>query len=363
MSAADGRAGNQPVAARTASRHGPADAPAEGADAPAEGAGAPAGLADAPLDPQVAQLVAWAAKNRLPSYPAMGVAAAREHYARAVRILDLAPAPMHEVHDHRVALPGRAITVRQYVPLAHAWSDPQPALLYFHGGGFTIGSIETHDSLCRRLAQAAGCHVYSVDYRLAPEHRFPAAVDDAWAALDWLRDQAPVLGADPKRLAVGGDSAGGTLAAATAIHAASRGMVLLLQVLIYPGLAARQDSGSHQRLAQGVLLDADVIQWFFAQYLADPAQRDDWRFAPLAAPDLRGQAPVWMALASHDPLLDEGLAYARRLEQARVPVDCRVYPGMIHAFFQHGGFVAAARRGPLEAAAALRAAFATEEMP
>jgi acetyl esterase len=309
------------------------------------------------IDPQVAKILAWAERTRAPSYPELGPEAAREHYARAVLTLDVAPRPVHEVHDHRVVLPGRVLTVRQYVPRPHGWSEPQPALLFFHGGGFTIGSIDTHDRLCRLLADSAGCHVYSVDYRLAPEHRFPAAVDDAFAALDWLRAQASVLGADPERLAIGGDSAGGTLAAATAIHAMQRGIRLRLQLLIYPGLAAHQDSESHRRLARGVLLDAEVIQWFFGLYLGDPAQRQDWRFAPLEAPELAGVAPAWLALARYDPLLDEGLAYARRLREAGVAVDCRVYDGMIHAFFQHGGFVVASRRGPQDAALALRSVF------
>ncbi|MCX7272336.1 MAG: alpha/beta hydrolase [Burkholderiales bacterium] len=285
--------------------------------------------------------------------------AARAAYARAVLTLDVAPVAMHELHDHRLRLPGREITVRQYVPLAHGWAEPQPALLFFHGGGFTIGSIETHDRLCRVLAQAGGCHVYSVDYRLAPEHRFPAAVDDAFATLDWLRAQAPVLGVDVARLAVGGDSAGGTLATATALHARDRGIPLVLQLLIYPGLAAHQDTESHRRMASGFLIDADVIQWFFRHYLREEADRHDWRFAPLLAPTLTQAAPVWLALAEFDPLLDEGLAYARRLRDAAVPVSCTVFEGMVHAFFQHGGFVPAARRAHAAAGAALRAAFGT----
>ena len=289
----------------------------------------------------------------------MGAVAARAAYARAVLTLDVAPVAMHELHDHRLRLPGREITVRQYVPLAHGWAEPQPALLFFHGGGFTIGSIETHDRLCRVLAQAGGCHVYSVDYRLAPEHRFPAAVDDAFATLDWLRAQAPVLGVDVARLAVGGDSAGGTLATATALHARDRGIPLVLQLLIYPGLAAHQDTESHRRMASGFLIDADVIQWFFRHYLREEADRHDWRFAPLLAPTLTQAAPVWLALAEFDPLLDEGLAYARRLRDAAVPVSCTVFEGMVHAFFQHGGFVPAARRAHAAAGAALRAAFGT----
>lgn len=313
------------------------------------------------IDPQIDKILQWARRAPLPGYHHLGAVAARAAYARAVLTLDVAPLPMHAVHDHRLALPGRSLTVRQYQPLDHGWAQPQPALLFFHGGGFTIGSIETHDRLCRVLAHGGRCHVYSLDYRLAPEHRFPAAVDDAFAAFDWLRAQAPALGVDLDRLAVGGDSAGGTLAAATALHARDRGIALALQLLIYPGLAAHQTTESHQRLAQGYLLDAEVIQWFFGNYLRSPADRQDWRFAPLLAPSLAQAAPTWLALAQYDPLLDEGLAYAERLRQAGVAVQCTVFEGMTHAFFQHGGFVPAARRAHAQAGAALRAAFGLEE--
>ena len=319
-------------------------------DSPAES------LAMAELDPQVARLLAGALRAQPPSVPGIGAVAARAHYARAVRILDQPERALHAVHDHALELPQRRLRLRQYVPVEHSWAQPQPALLFFHGGGFTIGSIDTHDRLCRQLAADAGCQVCSLEYRLAPEHRFPAAVDDAFESLHWLLAEAPALGIDPARLAVGGDSAGGTLATATALHARDQGIALRLQLLIYPGLAAHQDSASHRAFARGVLLDAELIQWFFGHYLRSPADREDWRFAPLNAPRLAGVAPVWLALAGHDPLRDEGLAYAERLRAEGVPVDCRVYPGMIHAFFQHAGFVLAARRGPQEAAAALRAA-------
>jgi len=313
------------------------------------------------LDPQVEKILYWAERASAPAYSAIGAPLARIMYAKAVATLDVAPLPLHDVHDLAVELPGRTLTVRQYAPREHSWGEPMPALLYFHGGGFTIGSIETHDRLCRVLAAGADCLVYSVDYRLAPEHPFPAAADDAFDALEWIHREALSLGVDPERIAIGGDSAGGTLAAAGAIHARDKGIGLALQLLIYPGLGSRQDTDSHRRLARGFLLDADVVQWFFRQYLRSDVDRDDWRFAPLMAPSLARVAPAWIALAQYDPLVDEGLSYAQRLESAGVPVTAIVYEGMIHSFFQHAGFVVKARKAHADACAALRSAFGTAE--
>ena len=313
------------------------------------------------LDPQVEKILYWAERASAPAYSAIGAPLARIMYAKAVATLDVAPLPLHDVHDLEVELPGRTLTVRQYAPREHSWGEPMPALLYFHGGGFTIGSIETHDRLCRVLAAGADCLVYSVDYRLAPEHPFPAAADDAFDALEWIHREALSLGVDPERIAIGGDSAGGTLAAAGAIHARDKSIGLALQLLIYPGLGSRQDTDSHRRLARGFLLDADVVQWFFRQYLRSDVDRDDWRFAPLMAPSLARVAPAWIALAQYDPLVDEGLSYAERLESAGVSVTTIVYEGMIHSFFQHAGFVVKARKAHADACAALRSAFGTAE--
>ncbi len=310
-----------------------------------------------PLDPQVEKILHWARRASVAPYPALGAARAREHYAAASATLDIVPPPLHAVEDLRVAFPGRALRVRQYAPWPLDLGAPRPALLFFHGGGFTIGSIDTHDRVCRMLALGGDCLVFSVDYRLAPEHRFPSAQDDAFEALAWLRTQAIALGVDPARIGVGGDSAGGTLAAATAIHARDRGWPLALQLLIYPGVSSHQDTGSHRRFAAGYLLDADTVQWFFGQTLRDERDRLDWRFAPLCAPDLRGVAPAWIAGAEYDPLIDEDRRYADRLRAAGVPVRFVQYDGMIHAFFQHAGFVQAARRAHADACAALRAAF------
>ena len=309
------------------------------------------------LDPQVARLLGWVEKAAGPSYPEIGAAAARAHYASVAGTLDIAPAPMHAVEDLAVALPGRTLRVRHYVPREHGWADPMPVLLYFHGGGFTIGSVDTHDRICRMLARDADCVVLSVDYRLAPEHPFPAAADDAFDVLAWLRREVHALGLDPARIAVGGDSAGGTLATACAIHARDAGWPLALQLLIYPGVAGRQDSGSHREFGRGFLLDFELVSWFFSNYVRGDADRDDWRFSPLSHPDLRGLAPAWVAIADHDPLRDDDRAYAAKLRAAGVAVEAVEYPGMIHAFFQHGGFVPTARRAHADAAAALRRAF------
>ena len=313
------------------------------------------------LDPQVEKILYWAERASAPAYPAIGAPLARIAYAKAVATLDVAPVALHDVHDLKLELPGRALTVRQYAPREHTWGEPMPALLYFHGGGFTIGSIDTHDRLCRVLAAGADCLVYSVDYRLAPEHPFPAAADDAFDTLEWIHREALSLGVDPERIAIGGDSAGGTLAAAGAIHARDKGIGLALQLLIYPGLGSRQDTDSHRRLARGFLLDADVIQWFFRQYLRSELERDDWRFAPLMAPSVARVAPAWIALAQYDPLVDEGLSYAERLRSAGVPATAIVYEGMIHSFFQHAGFVVKARKAHADACAALRSAFGTAD--
>ncbi|RPH61087.1 MAG: alpha/beta hydrolase, partial [Burkholderiales bacterium] len=174
-------------------------------------------------------------------------------------------------------------------------------------------------------------------------------------------DEAVALGVDPARIAVGGDSGGGTLAAASAIHARDRGWPLALQLLIYPGLSSHQDTESYRRFASGYLLDAETVQWFFAQTLRDERDRRDWRFAPLVAEDLRGLAPAWIAGAEYDPLIDENRAYAERLREAGVEVRFTQYDGMIHSFFQHAGFVEAARRAHEDACAALRRAFGNGE--
>ncbi|MCK6424840.1 MAG: alpha/beta hydrolase [Burkholderiaceae bacterium] len=283
---------------------------------------------------------------------------AREAYALAAEVLEPPRAPLARVETFQMPLAvpdaaGLTRPARLYAPS----SERLPVLLYLHGGGFTIGGLETHDSLCRQLARRSGAAVVALDYRLAPEHRFPAAVHDSWAALRWLAgDGAQRLGLDGARLAVGGDSAGGTLAAVTALHARDERLPLALQVLITPGTTAHADTDSHAQFAEGFLLDRAAIVWFFDHYI-DRAQRSDWRFAPLLADDLEGVAPAWVGLAECDPLVDEGLAYADRLRLAGVPVQLELWRGLTHDFIKMGRAIAEAHDAQARIAAALREAF------
>jgi acetyl esterase len=208
------------------------------------------------------------------------------------------------------------------------------------------------------LSHLAQCAVVSVGYRLAPEHRFPVAFDDAWDVMLWVRQQGQGKGLDPHRVAVGGDSAGGTLAAVCALQARDLSWPLVLQLLIYPGCAARQETPSHKTFGHGFLLEAEHIDFFFNLFLRNEADRDDWRFAPLLASDLEGVAPAWFCLAECDPLVDEGLLYADHLRAAGVVVDLELYRGVVHEFIKMGRALAEARQAHQDAARALRQAFA-----
>ena len=291
--------------------------------------------------------------NRPPFY-AMSVPEARRAYISASEVLERPRAELPRVEDFTLPVAdGVQLRSRLYAP-SH---DKLPVLLYLHGGGFTIGALETHDSLCRQLSLQSGAAVAAVEYRLAPEHRFPIAVDDSWAAMRWLAGEgADALGLDG-RVAVGGDSAGGTPAAVSAIHPRAIALPLAAQLLITPGTTAYADTESHQRFASGFLLEAEGIEWFFAHYI-DQAQRSDWRFAPLNADDLDGVAPACVILAECDPLVDEGIAYADRLRAAGVPVELELYRGVTHDFIKMGRVLDEAHHAQAACAAALRKAFA-----
>ncbi len=302
------------------------------------------------------------AKAKRPAYHTLTPQQARAAYERSAPILEISSAPMFSVED--IAVPvrdGAPIRARLYQPVESNWAEPAPALVYFHGGGFTVGSVDTHDALCRMFARDGQCVVLSVDYRLAPEHKFPTAANDAFDALTWLHANAAVYGVDRDRLAVGGDSAGGTLATVCAVLARDAKIPLVLQLLIYPGTTGHQQTGSHARLADGFLLSGKTIQWFFEQYIRDAGDRHDWRFAPLdgtrGAPDFHGVAPAWIATAEYDPLSDEGDAYADKLRAVGNAVTLKRYAGMVHEFFKMGGFVPDVANAHAAAAAALRAAF------
>jgi len=291
--------------------------------------------------------------QRMPLH-AQPPAQARAAYEAAAEILDLPRAPLHRVTDFTLpARDGSALGGRLYLPDDRPMP---PVLLYLHGGGFVIGSLQTHDSLCRQLARRGGAAVVALDYRLAPEHRFPTAVEDAWAALQWLHAHGDMLGVDGARLAVGGDSAGGTLAAVCALLARDHGLRLALQLLITPGTAAHGQTASRRLFANDFLLDAVTIDWFFDHYI-DAAQRSDWRFAPLCRDELDGVAPACVILAECDPLVDEGLAYADRLRAAGVPVALELYRGLTHDFIKMGRALPEASEAMQAAGDAIEEAF------
>ncbi|MDR6373736.1 alpha/beta hydrolase [Paraburkholderia caledonica] len=315
-----------------------------------------------PLNPKIEQVLDMIARAKRPKLHEMTAQAARASYEKSAPILEIASAPMFAVEDLRIPTrDGATIRARLYQAAEPSWAEPAPALIYYHGGGFTVGSVDTHDALCRMFARDGKCTVLSVDYRLAPEHKFPTAVNDAFDALVWLHAHAAEFGIDAGRLAVGGDSAGGTLATVCAVLARDAGIALSLQLLIYPGTTGYQETDSHSRLADGFLLSGETIQWFFDQYVREASDRDDWRFAPLdgtrGAPEFGGLAPAWIATAEYDPLSDEGDAYAKKLRDHGNEVTLRRYPGMIHEFFKMGGFVPDVAHAHAETAAALRRAF------
>jgi len=305
------------------------------------------------LTPRMASVVERMTRAGHPPFHELTAAEAKASYEKGAGVLEVPKPPLGRIEDLRmVARDGFSLPVRLYAPS----TDVLPVLVFFHGGGFTVGSIATHDTLCRVLAARSGCAVISVDYRLAPEHKFPTASDDAWDAVQFVAREAASLGLDGRRLAIGGDSAGGTLAAVCALMARDAGIPVALQLLFYPGTTAHQDTPSHERFACGPLLDEPLIRWFFGQYVRTPADRDDWRFAPLNAEDVEGVAPAWIGLAEADPLVDEGIAYADKLRAAGVPVDLEIYRGVIHEFIKMGRAVPEALQAHADAAKAMKEA-------
>ena len=269
---------------------------------------------------------------RRPALHALTARAAKLAYSSGAEVLDLPRAALPRVEDLQVPGAGGPLSARLYA----AGAGRLPVMLYLHGGGFVVGGLDTHDSLCRQLALRSGAAVLALDYRLGPEHRFPAAQDDAWSVLRWLAGQgADALGLDARRLAVGGDSAGGTLAAVCAIHARDAELPLAAQLLVTPGTAADDSHPSRHLFGNGFLLDAVTIDWFFDQVI-DRDQRRDWRFAPLNADELGGVAPACVILAECDPVSDEGLAYADRLRMAGVDVSLDLVRGVTHDFIKMG---------------------------
>ena len=302
-----------------------------------------------PLEPEAQAYIDRLAAMNAPALEKMAPADARAQMREMIPALG-EPEAVAAVADRTLPGPVGEIPVRVYTPERAA---TLPVLVYFHGGGWVIGDIETHDGLCRSLARSSGSLIVSVDYRLAPEHKYPAAVEDAYAATRWVAENAVSLGADPERIAVGGDSAGGNLAAVAALMARERGGPrLTFQLLIYPVTDHSFDTPSYHENAEGCLLRREAMAWFWNQYLSRPEEGKEPHASPLRAPDLSGLPPALVITAEYDPLRDEGEAYARWLEAAGVPVTLTRHDGMIHGFLPQG------RAAIDEAGAALAEAFA-----
>jgi acetyl esterase len=262
-----------------------------------------------------------------------------------------------EVGDGTVPGPGGDIPIRVYRP-AGAGPEPLPVTMWFHGGGWVLGSVDEHDGACRELANASGVLVVSVEYRLSPESPFPGPLDDCFAATRWVAEHAGEIGGDPARLAVAGDSAGGNLAAAVAVRARDEGgPALAFQLLVYPAVDAEMSYPSLVENGEGYVLTADSMRWFWGHYRGDADARDGY-LSPLYAADLSGLPPAMVITAEFDPLRDEGEAYAKLLEQAGVPTVAKRYDGQIHGFFTLSGLFPAASTAVAEAAAALKGALA-----
>ncbi|GAA4873048.1 alpha/beta hydrolase [Kitasatospora terrestris] len=308
-----------------------------------------------PLHPEAEALRARRAGTNAPPLYTLTVAQARAADLADLRAAGGTPEPVAAVTEHRVPGTGGQLAVRCYHPARH--DRPHPALLYLYGGGWTLGCLDTGDAICRALTNATGCLTATVGYRLAPEHPFPAAVEDAYTALAWLADHAAGLGADPDRLAVGGDSAGGNLAAATTLLARERGgPALRHQLLVYPNTDHRADTPSLRAGDDPLLFNRHSVAWYWRHYLADPADGDNPLASPLRAPSLAGLPPATVITAEHDPLRDEGEAYAARLAEAGVDVELRRWDGMPHGFFAMAGVLAGGADAQWYAAGRLRAA-------
>jgi acetyl esterase/lipase len=308
------------------------------------------------LDPDAETLLAMIRAAGRPPFETLTPAEARRAFTAGRAATQPEPQDVAEVRDLSCPGPLGEIKLRAYRPLGTTPADVLPALIYFHGGGWLLGDLESHDAACRHYANGARCRVVSVDYRMAPEHKFPAAVDDSAAATRWTVEQAGALGIDPARIAVGGDSAGGNLAAVLALMARDGDVPpLVFQLLVYPATDMMMTTVSSQTVNEGILT-SKTMKWFIDYYLRERKDVSDWRASPLRAADLSGVAQALVLTCSYDPLRDEGIAYARRLEREGVRVTHLHFSDQLHGFVGQGKIIRAGNTALDMMAAALKKA-------
>jgi acetyl esterase len=310
------------------------------------------------LDPDAQRVLELMRESGRPALETLTPAEARAFYRSSRAALQREPPEVAEVKQLSAPGPMGDIPLRWYRGMGTDASAKLPALVYYHGGGWVIGDLDTHDGVCRSLANAAQCAVVSVDYRLAPEYRFPAAVEDCAAATGWVIANAGSLGIDARRVAVGGDSAGGKLAAVMALLSRDGAIPsVCLQLLIYPATDLLATYPAYKRITEGFPLTASTSRWFLGHYIGDKKDALDWRASPLRAADLSGTAPAFVLTATHDPLCDEGEAYARRLEREGVRVTYIHFADQIHGFLTMGRIIRASDTAIGMMAASMRDAF------
>jgi len=308
-----------------------------------------------PLDPHAKRFLYMVAAGGMPEVPELTPPKMREAILRLARAVDATNVPIGKMENRELPGLGGPLSARVYIPAAIN-TDKSAGLIYFHGGAGVFCNIETHDGLCRMLANESGCRVISVDYRLAPEHKFPAAVQDSYLATRWVSEHALELRIDPKRIAVGGDSAGGTLAAVVCQLAKQTGPRLALQILFCPVTDVSADTESRKAYAERYFFDRTIMDWALKHYCPPGIDLEDPRISPLRATDLAGLPPAHIHTAEFDPLRDEGKAYADRLERAGVEVRYTCHGGMIHHFYAMAGVIPYARLAIRAAGAAIKEA-------
>jgi acetyl esterase/lipase len=308
------------------------------------------------LDPHVKRFLDMAAIAGVPEISKLTPSLMRQAYLQLAQMVGAKGVPIGRVMDSELPGPGGPLAIRIYTPVSPT-AEQLPGLIYFHGGGWVFGGLDTHDGVCRMLANSAGCRVIAVAYRLAPEHAFPAAVEDSYAATNWVVQHASELDIDHRRIAIGGDSAGGTLAAVVCQRAEKMGGPnLALQVLLCPVMDMSTETQSRRAFAAGYFLDKATIDWTLMHYCSSDVDLKDPRISPLHGADLRGLPPMHIHTAEFDPLRDEGKAYADRLERAGVNVSYTCHDGMIHNFYAMAGVIPYARTAMASAGAAIKMA-------